>query len=39
MPTYKLTVGGYQKSGSTVVNNALIEWSDSFRLYEYVGTA
>lgn len=39
MPTYKLYVGGATKSGSTVTNNALIEWSDSFQLYEFVGTA
>jgi hypothetical protein len=39
MPTYKLTVGGYVGNGTTATNNALIEWSDSFQLYEYVGTA
>lgn len=39
MPTYKLTVGGYVGNGTTATNNALIEWSDSFMLYEYVGTA
>lgn len=39
MPTYKLTVGGAIRSGSTVTNNALLEWSDNFLLYEYVGAA
>lgn len=39
MPTYKLYVGGATYSGSTVTNNALLEWSDPFELYEFVGTA
>ena len=39
MPVYKLTVGGALYSGSTLINNALIEWSDSFQFYEYVGAA
>lgn len=39
MPTYKLVVGGRAMSGSTVVNNALLEFSDSFTLYEFVGTS
>lgn len=39
MPTYKLTVGGYVGNGVTATNNALIEWSDSFMLYEFVGDA
>tara|TARA_R110000803_G_scaffold37298_1_gene80345 strand:- start:3583 stop:4293 length:711 start_codon:yes stop_codon:yes gene_type:complete len=40
MPVYKLIVGGSQYSaGGTLVGNALIEWSDSFQLYEYVGTS
>jgi hypothetical protein len=39
MPTYKLIVGGQKYSGSTLINNAYIEWSDSFELYEFVGTA
>ena len=39
MPTYKLVVGGQAMSGSTVVNNALLEFSDSFNLYEFVGDA
>ena len=37
MPVYKLIPGGYTKYGSAaVINNALIEWSDSFLLYEFV---
>jgi len=39
MPTYKLTPGGYVRSNGTTLNNALIEFNDSFTLYEYVGTA
>ena len=39
MPTYKLVVGGQQVSGKTVIGNALIEFSDAFQLYEFVGTA
>ena len=39
MPIYKLIPGGYQKSGSTVLGNAIIEWSDTFNLYEWVATA
>ena len=39
MPTYKLIPGGAMYSGSTVVNNALLEFSDNFILYEYVATA
>ena len=39
MPTYKLTVGGYVGNGTTTTNNALLEWSDSFQLYEFVGEA
>lgn len=38
MPVYKLIVGGYQRVGNGVVqNNALLQWSDSFYLYEFVG--
>ena len=37
MPTYKLTPGGSLYSGSTLINNAYLEWSDSFYLYEYMG--
>lgn len=39
MPTYKLNPGGYVKSGSTTLNNAIIEFNDSFTLYEWTGTA
>ena len=39
MPTYKLIVGGYVGNGTTTTNNALLEWSDSFTLYEFVGQA
>lgn len=39
MPTYKLIPGGYQKTNGVLVGNALIEFSDSFQLYEFVGTA
>jgi hypothetical protein len=39
MPTYKLIPGGYVKSASTTLNNAVIEFSDDFTLYEWVGTA
>lgn len=39
MPVYKLTVGGYQKTAGVVQNNALIEWSDSFLMYEFTGDA
>mgnify|MGYP001590834814 FL=1 len=40
MPVYKLIVGGAKYAiGNTLINNALIEWSDPFQLYEYVGTS
>jgi hypothetical protein len=39
MPTYKLVPGGQLMSGRTITNNALIEWSDNFVLYEQVGAA
>jgi len=39
MPTYKLIPGGQFYSGSTLINNAYIEFSDDFVLYEYVATA
>ena len=39
MPTYKLIPGGQLMSGRTITNNALIEWSDNFVLYEQVGAA
>jgi hypothetical protein len=39
MPTYKLIPGGYVRGQFGTLNNALIEFSDSFELYEYVATA
>lgn len=39
MPTYKLVVGGQMMSNTTVINNALIEFTDSFQLFEFVGDA
>ena len=39
MPVYKLIPGGAMYSGSTVTNNALLEFSDAFQLYEFVGAA
>ena len=39
MPVYKLIVGGYIGNGTTVTNNALIQWSDTFNLYEFTGSA
>ena len=39
MPTYKLIPGGYVSSNGVTVNNALIEFSDDFTLYEWTGTA
>ena len=40
MPVYKLIVGGYQRVGNgTIQNNALLQWSDSFYMYEFVGDA
>jgi hypothetical protein len=39
MPTYKLIPGGYVRSNGSTLNNALIEFSDAFTLYEWTGTA
>lgn len=39
MPTYKLIPGGYVGNGTTTTNNALLEFSDSFELFEFVGDA
>lgn len=39
MPIYKLIPGAPIYSGTTIVNNAYIEWSDAFQLYEWVATA
>ena len=39
MPTYKLVPGGYVGTNGTTVNNAYVEFSDAFNLYEWVGGA
>jgi len=39
MPVYKLIPGGYTQSNGVTTGNARIEWSNSFDLYEYVGTS
>ena len=39
MPTYKLVPGGAVRSNGVTLNNATIEFSDDFTLYEWVGTA
>lgn len=39
MPVYKLIPGGFMGYKGTVNNNALIEWSDAFDFYEWVGAA
>jgi hypothetical protein len=39
MPTYNLVVGGQQTINGVVTNNALIEFSDNFQLFEFVGDA
>jgi hypothetical protein len=36
MPTYKLVPGGYLGNGTITTSNALIQWSDSFQLMEWV---
>ena len=36
MPTYKLVPGGAVISNGTTINNALLEFSDSFNLFEWV---
>lgn len=35
MPTYTLTPGAYQLSGSTVINNGIVQFDDAFGLYEW----
>jgi hypothetical protein len=35
-PTYKIKVGGTRTNNGSIINNALIEWSDSFQFYEDV---
>jgi hypothetical protein len=38
MPTYRLMPGATQRNSSGVLtNNAYIEWSDDFKLYEWTG--
>lgn len=39
MPVYKLVPGGAAKENGVTINNALIEFSDSFNLYEWVAAA
>jgi hypothetical protein len=39
MPVYKLIPGGWQISSGITTNNAYLEWSDNFYLYEFVGDA
>lgn len=39
MPTYKLVPGGAVRSNGVTLNNATIEFSDNFELYEWVGAA
>jgi len=39
MPVYKLIPGGWLSNNGITTNNAYIEFSDVFQLYEYVGTA
>lgn len=39
MPTYKLIPGGSISNGTTTTNNALLEFSDSFQFFEFVGDA
>lgn len=39
MPTYKLFPGGAKVVNGELINNAYIEWSSEFELYEYVSLA
>ena len=39
MPVYKLIPGGWQIASGITTNNAYIEWSDNFYMYEFVGEA
>ena len=39
MPTYKLIPGGYSRANNVTTNNALIEFSSAFDLYEWCATA
>jgi hypothetical protein len=39
MPKYKLTVGGQLMQNGQLINNALLNWSSGFLMYEYVSQA
>ena len=39
MPTYTLMPGGSVRENGILVNNAYIEWTTDFELYEFVGLA
>lgn len=39
MPTYRLKPGGYLQSSGTTINNAYVEFTDVFELYEWTGGA
>ena len=39
MPVYKLIPGGWQIASGVTTNNAYLEWSDNFYLYEFCGEA
>ena len=39
MPVYKLIPGGWQIASGITTNNAYLEWSDNFYLYEFCGDA
>lgn len=39
MPVYRLIVGGTTRNDTNITNNALIEFSDPFEFFEYVGSA
>jgi len=39
MPKYKLTVGGQLMQDGQLINNALLNWSSGFLMYEFVGQA
>ena len=39
MPVYKLIPGGWQIASGITTNNAYLEWSDNFYMYEWVGEA
>ena len=40
MPVYKLIPGGHVQYGNgPIINNALIQWSDNFFMYEWVASA